>query len=152
MSDLVYHSSGNFLYVSGVLQDAFDNDFPTIFASGTAINVLYDLEIKSSNRIVAKNRFRHTVSYNPVSGVYELRKDGDPEAYRSNSVEEVIQKLSYFSFGIPFQHSWEQVQIKVEARLPVVHFEQMDKEVDLMVLWKYKKPASSIRADLRTPY
>ena len=151
MTNLGYRNSDSFLYVSGIMENAFDNDFPTIFASGTPISVIYDLEIRQGNRIVAKNSFRHTVNYNPATGIYELRKDGRGDLFRSDSVQDIMRHLSSFDFGIPHQPSWAQVQIRIEARLPVVHFDTMNKEVDLMVLWKYKKPSARIHADLRTP-
>lgn len=151
MTNLRYRNSDSFLYVSGVLENAFDNDFSTIFASGTPISVIYEMDVRQGTMALAKNTFRHTVSYNPATGIYDLKKDGRGEIYHSESVQDILSQLSHFEFGIPYQSSWKKVQIRIEARLPKVHFNTANKEVDLMLLWKYKKPSAKINADLRKP-
>lgn len=148
LSSISHSKSGSFVYLRAQLQSAFENDFPSIFASGTPIPVHYNLEVRSGNSVVARRRVVNQVSYDPASGVYELVRDG-AQATFTESIDEVKRELAYFEYALPYQSSWGMVSAKIEAELPKVHFRQLDKELDLMVLWKYKKPATKAQIDLR---
>lgn len=149
LSAINHSTSSSYLYLSGQLHSAFDNDFPTIFASGVPIPIHYNLNIKSGNRAVVNKRFQHVVSFDPVTGVYEVQKQGEPEMYYSDSVEQVIRELSFYRFSVPYQSSWGIVKVRIEADLPKVSFPDLDQEMDLMILWKFKKPAAKTQIDLR---
>ena len=66
----------------------------------------------------------------------------------TRSVEEIIKEVSYYSFSIPYQQIWGEVSIRIQAELPKLRFDNADKDVDLMVLWKYKKPSVKSTANL----
>ena len=68
---------------------------------------------------------------------------------RTSSVEQIIKEVSQYSFSIPYQSSWGLVSVSIQAELPVVRFEKLDKDMDLMVLWKHRKPSAKIQIDLR---
>jgi hypothetical protein len=40
------------------------------------------------------------------------------------------------------------VSIRIQAELPKLRFDNADKDVDLMVLWKYKMPSVKSTANL----
>jgi hypothetical protein len=149
LSVINHRTSSSYLYLSGELLSAFDNDFSSIFASGVPIPIYFNLNIKSGNRTVVNKRFQHVVSFDPVSGVYELQKQGNPEVFRSKAVNEVIRELSLYQLSVPYQSTWGIVSVKLEAELPAVRFQELDQETDLMILWKYKKPAAKTQIDLR---
>jgi uncharacterized protein (UPF0248 family) len=149
LSAITVQKSENYLHLSGSLISAFDNDFPSIFSSGTPIPVHFMLQIRSGGKAVVQRRFTHTVSFDTATGVYELGKSGTGEVYRSDRVEDIIREVSRYRFGIPYQADWGSVSIKIDASLPRVNFEQLNKEVDLMVLWKHKIPSARTTADLR---
>lgn len=149
LSSISVQKSDSYLYLSGSLISAFDNDFPSIFSSGTPIPVHFMLQIRSGGKTVVQRRFTHIVSFDTRTGVYELSKSGNTEIFRSDRVEEIIREISRYRFGIPYQSSWGEVSIKIDASLPRVNFEQLNKEVDLMVLWKHKTPSARATTDLR---
>ncbi|MCK9584524.1 MAG: hypothetical protein M0R69_06400 [Candidatus Cloacimonetes bacterium] len=144
-----HYSSSSTLYLSGELLSAFDNDFDTVFASSATIPVYFTLKIKSGNRNVVNRQFKHLVKFNPATGIYELRKDGKPDVFRSSSMQQIVKEISQYSFSVPYQSSWGLISVSVQAEMPIVRFEELNKEVDLMVLWKYKKPSAKIQIDLR---
>lgn len=148
-SAINHHNSSSAIYLSGELLSAFNNDFDSIFASSATIPVHFKLTIKSGTRTVESRKFRHLVDFNPVTGIYVLRKEGDPEVLRTSSVEQIIKEVSQYSFSIPYQSSWGLVSVSIQAELPVVRFEELDKDMDLMVLWKHRKPSAKIQIDLR---
>ncbi|MCK9333104.1 MAG: hypothetical protein PHY41_03950 [Candidatus Cloacimonetes bacterium] len=141
--------SESFIYVSGSLQSAFENDFPSIFSSGTKIPIYFRIHIRQDGKTLSKQRFSHTVSFDTVTGIYELDRGKTNELFRSDSIEDLIREVSKFNFAFPHQAHWEHLNIRIEAELPKVRFEQLNKQVDLMVLWKYKKPSTKAVANLR---
>jgi hypothetical protein len=148
ISSINHSRSGSYLYLRASLQSAFDNDFPSIFASGAIIPVHYMLEVKNGNTVVLRRRVVNKVSYDPATGVYEILKEGSAPVF-TESVEQVKRELSTFEYALPYQRSWKLLSVKLEAQLPKVHFTQLDKELDLMVLWKYKKPSAKAQLNLR---
>lgn len=149
LSAINHRSSSTKLYLSGELLYAFDNDFDSIFASSAPIPVHFQLKIKSGKRVVVNQRFTHLVSYSPATGIYELRKDGQTDILRTSSVQQIIKGISQYSFSLPYQSSWGLCSVSIKAEMPVLRLEELDKEVDLMVLWKYKKPSAKLQIDLR---
>jgi len=148
LGNFSYSKTGSYVHLKAQLQTAFENDFPSIFASGSDIPVHYNLEVISGGTVVAKRRMVYRVSYDPGTGIYEIIKNGSRAAL-TESAEQVKRELSAFAYALPYQRSWGVVTVKLEADLPKVHFAQLKKEVDLMVLWKYKKPAIKAQIDLR---
>ena len=51
-----HNKSGSYVYLKAQLQSAFDNDFPSIFASGTSIPVYYNLEVRNGSNLVLRKR------------------------------------------------------------------------------------------------
>ena len=149
LSAIKHYSSSSTLYLSGELISAFNNDFDSIFASSAPIPVYFNLNIKSGSHTVVNRQFKHLVSFNPATGIYVLRKDGEPEILRTSSVQQVIREISHYKFSVPYQSSWGLVTVSIKAEMPMVRFEELDKNMDLMVLWKHKKPSAKIQIDLR---
>lgn len=143
-----HYSSSSTLYLSGELLSAFDKDFESIFASSVPIPVYFKLNIKSGSRTVLTRQLTHLVSFNPATGIYVLRKGTEPELLRTSSVEQIIKEISKYKFNIPYKSSWGLININIQAEMPRVRLEEKGKEIDLMMLWKYKKPSAKIQIDL----
>ncbi|HPF08579.1 MAG: hypothetical protein PHU99_08970 [Candidatus Cloacimonetes bacterium] len=143
-----HNKSGSYVYLKAQLQSAFDNDFPSIFASGTSIPVYYNLEVRNGSNLVLRKRLINQVNYDPASGIYAIIREGEATSY-TESLELVKRELSAFEYALPYQKSWKILNVKLEAELPKVIFSQLNKELDLMVLWKYRKPSSKAQIDLR---
>jgi len=148
ISSISTAKTGSYLYLKANLENAFENDFPSIFASGSKIPVHYDLVVHQGSRTVASHRITNTVKFDPTTGIYEL-KQGNKSPVFTESPEEVKRTLAAFEYSLAYQSAWNKINVKLEAHLPKVHFQQLNKELDLMVLWKYKKPSVKTLIDIR---
>lgn len=149
LGGISHRTSSSFLYLNTSLVSAFDNDFPSVFASGSTIPVHLDVTLKSDGRVVATRRFVNSVTYDPTTGVYDIKRSGVDRNIKVSDADKVARELSSFECAIPYQLSWGAVDIRMEAWMPAVRFSQIGKDVDLMVLWKYKKPVSKAQINLQ---
>lgn len=144
-----YNNTGTYLHLKTSLVSAFDNDFPSIFSSGATIPVHYYLTIKSGNTTVVNRKYTQNVTYDPGKGIYEITRNGIANKIRTQSPSQVAAELSALECSVPIKTEWGNVTLRWEAVLPKVHFDQLDKTVDLMVLWKYKKPEAKLQLNLK---
>jgi hypothetical protein len=93
-----------YVYLKAQLQSAFDNDFPSIFASGTSIPVYYNLEVRNGSNLVLRKRLINQVNYDPASGIYAIIREGEATSY-TESLELVKRELSAFEYALPYQKS-----------------------------------------------
>ncbi|HOH97511.1 MAG TPA: hypothetical protein PL188_04280 [Candidatus Cloacimonadota bacterium] len=149
LSGIRHTSSDSYIHLEANLISAFENDFPSIFTSGTTIPVQYQLTFKSGNRTVINRTYTNSVTFDPGKGTYEIRRAGTADAFFTRSYEEMLAVVSLFKVSVPYQVAWGTVHVKLESSLPTVSFAQVDKAVDLMILWKYKKPSAKTQIDLR---
>jgi len=67
-----------------------------------------------------------------------------------DSFEELKHNLSFLETFIYFHTGrYDNVELNISASLPVVHFPTLQKNVDLMVLWKLKEPKARLNINLR---
>jgi hypothetical protein len=129
------------------LVDAFTNDFEDIFKSGKAITVHFDLKVKDDDAIVFLASFAHTVQYDPMSQEYTLTcEDRHMENIIVTSYNTMVEELSrveYFLAGdLP-----RVITLELESSLEKMKLESLDKEYDMMILWKYKRPRLEMQLD-----
>ncbi len=139
----------NYLQLRTSLYSAFENDFPDVFRSGSTIPVNFKLTIKGKHQNLYQHTFVNSVNYDPAKGVFNLSLGGMNRKLQTDSYEKMLAEISVFECSIPYQPAWGDVTINLEASLPTVRFQQLQKNVDLMVLWKYKKPRTSTSLNLR---
>ena len=143
------NNTGTYLHISTTLVSAFENDFPSIFSSGATIPVHYYLVIKSGNTTVVNRKYTQSVTFYPGKGIYEITRNGIANKIKTTSSAQVAAELSAMECSIPIKVDWGNVTLHWAAELPSVHFEQLDKTVDLMVLWKYKRPETKLQLNLK---
>lgn len=148
-SELSIIQSPSYIYLSGQLINAFENDFPVLFSSGEPIEIFFDLSLKSDTETLFSRRYTHSVSFDTFSGVYTLKKGDSQKLFLSQNVEEIIENVARFNFNIPYQNHWGEVKIRIVASLPKVKFASQDKEVDLMMFWRQKKPVLKSQINIR---
>lgn len=140
---------GEYLQLRTSLTGAFDNDFPDVFKSGSVIPVNFKLTIKSGNKKVLERAYQNRVRYNPAKGIYEVYTAGMNRTIETESYAHMLAEISGFDCSIPIKPEWGVVSVQLSASLPTIKFAQLNKPVDLMVLWKYNKPQASASIDLR---
>lgn len=140
-----------YLVVRSSLISAFDNDFPDVFKSGSTIPINFQLSIRNKNRSLVSRSFQNSVKYDMANAVYEIRTGGMNRRLQTPSYAAMLAEVSGFECSLPYDPSWGEVSITLTASLPSVRFEQLQKKVDLMVLWKYQKPKVSASLSLQKP-
>lgn len=132
--------SQSYLYVNAELNSAFENDFPVLFASGKDIPIHFRVNIKSKGKQVYVRKHSYTVSFDTISGVYTLVRSTGDTPYHTKSVEELIRELGRIRISVPYQKSWGEISLSLEASLPKIRLDEDDRETDLMAFWRFKKP------------
>jgi hypothetical protein len=138
----------NYLQFRTTLTAAFDNDFPDVFKSGANIPIDFTLQIKSGNKTWLERRYQNRVRFDPATGVYHVHLTGMNRNVQTSSYQQMITEISSFECSVPYNPVWGKVTARLEAKLPTVRFEQINKSVDLMVLWRYQRPSTSISLNL----
>jgi len=135
-------SGQNYLIVTARLENAFDNDFADVFKCGKPISLYYKIELRQGGNTVQSGTYRHTVTYDPMNATWELytSENGQKEIY--NSYLKLLNDISVLECSLPRGSAWRSIEIRAEAWLQQVELTQPDRRVDLMVLWKFKRPAA----------
>lgn len=140
----------NYLQLRTSLVSAFDNDFPDVFKSGATIPIEYKLLIKSGKQTRVERKFQNRVRFDPLTGVYHIYSAGMNRNTQTTSYPQMITEISAFECSVPYNPAWGKVSVRLEASLPIVRFQQLNKPVDLMVLWRYQRPAANVILNLQS--
>lgn len=138
----------SYLQFKTTLVEAFDNDFPDVFKSGASIPVDFTLQIRSGNNIRLQRKYQNRVQYNPSTGIYHVFLAGMNRNLQTASYQQMLSVISGFECSVPYDSGWGKVSVHLEAKLPTVRFQQINKAVDLMVLWRYQRPSITINLNL----
>jgi|LSQX01.1.fsa_nt_gb hypothetical protein len=142
--------SSSYLYLNAELISAFENDFPVLFSSGTEIPIHFKVNIKSHGKQVYLRKLSHKVSFDTISGVYTLEKSSTENKFHTRSMDELIREVGRVKLSIPYQESWGMISVELEASLPRMSLDEADREVDLMALWRFKKPKIKTRLKINS--
>ncbi|PKN77638.1 MAG: hypothetical protein CVU48_10975 [Candidatus Cloacimonetes bacterium HGW-Cloacimonetes-1] len=134
--------NNGYLQLSTALDYAFDNDFPDVFKSGTKIDIYYNVELKNNNQLLFKKTYFNSVQFNHMTGTYKIQQSGTGQSFETSSYKEMITAVSTLSCSVPLNKKWQEVAAEIEVWLPTVEFRQINRRVDLMVLWKFRKPSA----------
>jgi hypothetical protein len=148
-SDLFVRNSGSYLIVQTQLQHAFDNDFQDIFKSGKTVDIWFNLEAKQRKEMLHKQVFRHSVQYDQLAGIYKIYLQEQRISRQVSSYEDMLKVISTIQYNLPLKHEWNNVELHVDAFLKKMKFAGYSKDMDLMMLWKLKKPAVNLNVDLK---
>jgi hypothetical protein len=131
----------SYVILQAKLDKAFDNDFLDVFNCGKPVTVNFKIEVRNGNRTEHSSTYRHTVTYDPMNAVWELVKSGTRQRDIITTYQKLLAEVSLLECSIPRDANWKHVEFRVEAWLQPVQLSQPDKTVDLMVLWKFRRPA-----------
>lgn len=142
-------ANNGYLQISSTLNYAFDYDFTEVFKSGTPITMYYRVELKSANRVLHNKTFYNRATYDAMKGRYQVIQSGMGNSFYTESYDEMRTAMAMISCSLPVERSWGNVNVSIESWLPSVNFKEVDRVVDLMVLWKFRRP--SVKTVLNTP-
>jgi hypothetical protein len=121
------------------LVEAFDNDFDEIFQSGQRIDIFFKIEIHGEDRLAHEQEFRHAVVFDPLEKIYNVfleEQNLQTTCTNFNQLIETISQIEYFYNG----QKYEGGHVILSAYMKKIRLQSLNKEYDLMMLWKFKKP------------
>jgi hypothetical protein len=130
----------NYLMVTAKLEKAFDNDFRDVFNCGKQVVLNYKIEVMHSGIKVSTSTYRHSITYDPMNAAWSVNKSETHQKDIITTYEQLLAEISQLECSIPCDLKWKQVEISAEAWLQPVDLPRSGRTVDLMVLWKYKRP------------
>ena len=142
-SNLIVSYKSEKLFMETGLIDAFENDFENIFKSGKEIKIWFDLEVKKSKKQILNTQFYHSVKYDPLTTVFEIYFSETRQSIFLDSYDRVKMHLSKIKYStrIGDVKKNENINISIMARLQKIRLPQIEKKIDLMMLWHNKKPS-----------
>ena len=122
------------------LDSAFENDFEEIFKTGKSVDIWFHTSVSSQGVVLEEEEFSHNVTYNPLLDSYLLKKGSTNEAVVCEDYQCLVKDLSNVEWHFRRLRSVSDYDFSIYAHLDKIYFEQMDKEFNLMLLWKNKTP------------
>lgn len=122
------------------LDSAFENDFEEIFNTGKSIDIWFTASVSSQGTVLEEDTFSHNVKYNPLTDTYLLKKGEVGVPIVCENYAALIRELSYVTWRFRRLKSVSDYDFLITSHLDKVYFEHMDKEFNLMLLWKNKSP------------
>ncbi len=130
------------------LDSAFDNDFEEIFKTGKSIDIWFHTSVSSKGVVLEEEDFSHKVTYNPLLDSYLLIKGSANESIVCEDYQCLVEELSLVKWHFRRLRSVSDYDLDIYAYLEKIYFEDMDKEFNLMLLWKNKSPRLKERIKL----
>lgn len=131
------------------LESAFENDFEEIFKTGKSIDIWFHASVSSQGVVLEEEEFSHNVTYNPLLDSYLLKKGSGDESIVCENYTSLVSELSQIKWHFRRLKSVSDYDFNIDAHLEKIYFEEMNKEFNLMLLWKNKSPRLKERIKLR---
>ena len=134
----------NRMFLECSLENAFDNDFEEIFKSGQSIDIFFSVKIELNNLLIHEEEFRHSIIFDPLSQVFNIELEDQDLTSSTNSYEELKTIIS----SIEYSYKDEKIQdytLTLKAYLPKIRLIALNKDFDLMMLWKYSEPKFTMK-------
>ena len=138
------------VFIESLLGDAFVNDFDEIFHSDLVITISFDIRVSRGRNTIYTRNFNRTVFYDDHTKTWVIYYDEIAELYVTDCLYDMKFNLSSIRTFLSLDsRENEIVDITLTARLPVVFLPSLQREVDLMMLWKFSAPQERYRVNLR---
>lgn len=127
------------MFLECKLENAFENDFEEIFKSGQTINIFFNIEININGEIIHEEEFKHTIIFDPLKQVFNIALEEQELTFVTDSyidLKKIVSKIEY-----DYENEFiKDGTLKINAYLPKIRLESLNREFNLMMLWKYNKP------------
>lgn len=143
-------NSGNYLIVQTRLVNSFENDFNEIFQSGKQVDIWFHLVVKENKTELHTQEFRHSVQYDPLASVYKVYLQEQHITRNIKDYSDMIRMISGVEYSFPAKPGWGKINIHLDSYMKSLRIDSMNKDIDLMMLWKLKKPTCKVNLDLKT--
>ena len=141
--------NNNVIIISSILNNAFDNDFDDIFSSGIIIDVTFEVEVSHRRSIIIKTQVTNSAVYDFEQNCWFVRYDESNTVIPIYDIFSLKQAMSILETRISLNSNYiHSLDISINAKLPVIHISSIQKDFDLMVLWKQKQPQERFSINL----
>ena len=121
------------------LENAFDNDFEEIFKSGQSIDIFFGVKIELNNLIIHEEEFRHSIIFDPLTQLFSIELEDQELTFSTNSYNELKKLISNIEYSFKDENI-KDCTMTMNAYLPKIRLIALNKDFDLMMLWKYNQP------------
>jgi hypothetical protein len=150
-SDTSIHVADYGVYLSTTLADAFTHDFDEIFHSDITLRVYFEARVSSGRRTIMTSDFTHTVRWDSRESAWKVLFCETGTYQLADSMHDLTYILSSVETLLRFDTSrFNTIDISLTARLPVIYLHSIQREFDLMTLWRFRVPRLRVTANLRT--
>lgn len=140
-SEIKLDKNIDYIIINSELKNAFKEDFKPLFRSGREIPVWFEVEVYENKQIVYLNKFRHIVSFDPLSKFYTISLEESNLKYRTSSLSDLKQMISALELQIEHDFDFSKnYEVVIRSYLKKVYLSSLKKEFDLNVLWRYQTP------------
>ncbi len=125
------------------LENAFENDFEEIFKSGQIIDIFFNVIIDLNGSVIHEEEFRHSIIFDPLTQLFSIELEDQDLTFSTNSYDELKNIISNIEYNFKDENIKECI-INMNAYLPKIRLIALNKDFDLMMLWKYNEPKLTI--------
>lgn len=125
------------------LENAFENDFEEIFKSGQIIDIFFNIKIDLNGSVIHEEEFRHSIVFDPLTQLFSIELEDQDLTYSTNSYDELKNIISNIEYSFKDENIKDCI-VNMNAYLPKIRLIALNKDFDLMMLWKYNGPEISI--------
>ncbi len=142
-SEILIGHDSEAIRIRTTLLNAFDNDFDQIFRSGSPVVINYLLDVQRDGEHVETLTFHNIIIFDPMNRYFYIEAEASNFHSFTDSCDELRQIISeidvfYDHLGVEGTYRFE-----LTASMEKVTLESLEREFDLMLLWKNKIPAIS---------
>ncbi|MDP8268716.1 MAG: hypothetical protein P9L97_08320 [Candidatus Tenebribacter davisii] len=125
------------------LENAFDNDFEEIFKSGQNIDVFFKIKIELNDQLIHEEEFKHTIIFDPLSQSFNIMLEDQDLTSTTGSFLELTNIISNVEYSYENENIHD-CTLTMNAYLPKIRLETLNRDFDLMMLWKFNEPKFTI--------
>jgi len=138
------------LIISGALISAFHNDFDELFSTGLRITTVYEIVVSSNKKRLYQKIFTQSVYWDPHYCQWIVLYEESPFESMICDYSEMIHIFSLFKTNIYLDiYEYDNVDVRVSARMQNLYIPSQGKDLDLMLLWKKKIPEGRINVQTK---
>ena len=128
------------------LENAFENDFEEIFKSGQSIDIYFSVKIGLEGLMIHEEEFRHSIIFDPLTQLFSIELEDQGLSFSTNSYDELKIIISNIEYSFKDENIHD-CTFTLKAYLPKIRLIALNRDFDLMMLWKYNEPKLSAKLE-----
>ena len=126
------------------LECKLENDFEEIFKSGQSIDIYFSVKIGLEGLIIHEEEFRHSIIFDPLTQLFSVELEDQGLSCSANSYDELKIIISNIEYSFKDENI-QDYTLTIKAYLPKIRLIALNKDFDLMMLWKYNEPKLTMK-------